>query len=61
MKNNKLEGIRLSEKDKLKAEKTSHRNALISDGTYAIPSHKIHRNKKIYDRKNIGKETNNDD
>jgi len=30
----------------------AHRDSLIEEGLYAIPTHKVHKNKKAYSRKN---------
>lgn len=50
MKKNKKENITLTEEEKQKAEDTAYRKALIEEGLYAIPKHKVHKNKKKYDR-----------
>jgi len=42
----------ISLKDKTRFfENTAHRAILIEEGRYAIPTHKVHKNKKAYDRK----------
>lgn len=41
----------ISLKDKTRFfENTAHRAILIEEGRYAIPTHKVHKNKKAYDR-----------
>ncbi len=41
----------LTEKDKRKAEKEAYRKALKESGKLSVPVHKVHKNKKKYDRK----------
>ena len=41
----------LSEKDKLKAERQALRKALKESGQLSVPVHKVHKNKKKYNRK----------
>ncbi len=41
----------LTEEDKRKAEKAAYRNALKESGQLSVPVHKVHKNKKKYDRK----------
>ena len=41
----------LTEKDKRKAEKEAHRKVLKEAGQLSVPVHKVHKNKKKYDRK----------
>ncbi len=41
----------LTEKDKLKAERQALRKALKESGQLSVPIHKVHKNKKKYNRK----------
>lgn len=41
----------LTEKDKLKAEREANRKILKESGQLSVPVHKVHKNKKKYDRK----------
>jgi len=41
----------LSKEDKIKIDKAAHREALIQVGLYSVPVHKVHKNKKKYNRK----------
>jgi regulator of replication initiation timing len=41
----------LTEKDKLKAERQALRKALKESGQLSVPVHKVHKNKKKYNRK----------
>ena len=41
----------LSEKDKLKAQRQALRKALKESGQLSVPVHKVHKNKKKYNRK----------
>jgi hypothetical protein len=41
----------LTEKDKLKAERQALRKALKESGQLSVPVHKVHKNKRKYDRK----------
>jgi hypothetical protein len=41
----------LTEKDKLKAEREANRKVLKESGQLSVPVHKVHKNKKKYDRK----------
>ena len=41
----------LTEKDKLKAERQAHRKALKESGQLTVPVHKVHENKRKYNRK----------
>ena len=43
--------IIFSKNEKLKAENSAYRKALVETGCYAVPQHKVHKNKKKYDRK----------
>ncbi|MBN2776642.1 MAG: hypothetical protein JXR36_03320 [Bacteroidales bacterium] len=45
------EKIKFSKEEMIRAEKSGHRTALIEAGIYAVPQHKVHKNKKKYDRK----------
>jgi hypothetical protein len=40
----------LTEKDKLKAERQALRKALKESGQLSVPVHKVHKNKRKYDR-----------
>ena len=48
---NRVEKHRMSSKDRAKLESGAHRQALIELGMYSIPTHKVHKNKKAYNRK----------
>ena len=50
----------LTEKDKLKAEKEALRKVLKESGQLSIPVHKVHKNKKKYDRTKAKKELEED-
>jgi hypothetical protein len=41
----------LTEKDKRKAEREAHRKVLKESGQLSVPVHKVHKNKKKYNRK----------
>ena len=41
----------MNSKDKAKLESGAYRRALIELGMYSIPTHKVHTNKKAYNRK----------
>lgn len=56
----KIKKAVLTEKDKLKAEKEAHRKVLKESGQLSIPIHKVHQNKKKYDRKKAKKELEED-
>lgn len=43
--------IKFSPKEKQKINKQAHRKAVIETGQYGIPTHKVHKNKRKYDRK----------
>jgi len=43
--------ITFSKSERFKAEGTAYRKALVETGCYAVPQHKVHKNKKKYDRK----------
>lgn len=43
--------IKFSEEEKHTINNTAYRNALIENGCYSIPQHKVCKNKKKYDRK----------
>jgi hypothetical protein len=47
----KIQKAVLTEKDKRKAEKEAHRKVLKESGQLSVPVHKIHKNKKKYNRK----------
>lgn len=47
----KIKKVRLTEKDKEKARKAAIRKTLVETGQHSIPAHKVHKNKKKYDRK----------
>ncbi len=51
----KMEKIEFSEEEVRKMEATAHRKALVEEGLYSIPTHKIHKNKKAYSRKGKNK------
>jgi hypothetical protein len=42
--------ISFTKEEILKTEKSAYRRALVETGCYAIPQHKVHKNKKKYDR-----------
>ena len=42
-------------------EKTAHRKALIESGLYSVPTHKVHKNVKNYNRKVKYKKSFTDD
>jgi argonaute-like protein implicated in RNA metabolism and viral defense len=50
----------LSEKDKRKAEKEALRKVLKESGQLSIPVHKVHKNKKKYDRIRVKRELDED-
>jgi len=50
----------LTEKDKLKAERQAHRKALKESGQLTVPVHKVHKNKKKYDRIRVKRELDED-
>jgi len=47
----KIEKPELTEEDKEKARKAAIRKTLVDTGQHSIPRHKVHKNKKKYDRK----------
>ncbi|MBL7111128.1 MAG: hypothetical protein ISS19_04220 [Bacteroidales bacterium] len=47
----KIKKVRLTKEDKEKARKSAARKALVETGQHSIPTHKIHKNKKKYERK----------
>ena len=47
----KTEKIKFSEEERRKANSKAHRDALISENLYSVPTHKVHKNKKAYSRK----------
>ena len=47
----RVEKYKESSKDKAKSISGAHRQALIELGMYSIPTHKVHKNKKAYNRK----------
>ena len=50
----------LTEKDKLKAQKQARRKVLKESGKLSIPVHKVHKNKKKYDRISVKRELEED-
>jgi hypothetical protein len=50
----------LTEKDKLKARKQANREVLKESGQLSIPVHKVHKNKKKYDRIRVKRELEED-
>lgn len=48
---NRVEKHRMTSEDRAKLESGAHRQALIELGMYSIPTHKVHKNKKAYNRK----------
>jgi hypothetical protein len=46
----KIKKAILTEKDKRKAEKEALRKVLKESGQLSVPVHKVHKNKKKYDR-----------
>ncbi len=50
----------LTEKDKRKAEKEAYRQALKESGKLTVPAHKVHMNKKKYDRIKVKRELEKD-
>jgi hypothetical protein len=47
----KIENIKISSEDMAEIESGAYRQALIELGIYSIPTHKVHKNKKTYNRK----------
>ena len=47
----RVENYKESSKDKAKSLSGAYRQALIELGMYSIPTHKVHKNKKAYNRK----------
>lgn len=47
----RVERYRESSEDKAKSLSGAYRRALIELGMYSIPTHKVHKNKKAYNRK----------
>lgn len=47
----RVEKHNLSSKDRAKLESGAYRQALVELGIYSIPTHKVHKNKKAYNRK----------
>ena len=43
--------MKLTQEDINKIDKTAYRKALIECGQYSVPTHKVHKNKKAYTRK----------
>lgn len=43
--------ITLTKKDLVKIDSGAYRQALVELGMYSIPTHKVHNNKKKYNRK----------
>jgi len=50
----------LTEKDKLKAQKQARRKVIKESGQLSIPVHKVHKNKKKYDRIRVKRELDED-
>ena len=51
----KMEKIEFSEEEIRKMEATANRKALVEEGLYSIPTHKVHKSKKAYSRKGKNK------
>ena len=47
----KIENIKMSSEDRARIESGAYRQALVELGMYSIPTHKVHKNKKAYNRK----------
>ena len=47
----KIKKVRLTKEDKEKARKSAIRKALVETEQHSVPTHKVHKNKKKYDRK----------
>jgi hypothetical protein len=47
----KIKKVQLTEEDKEKARKSAIRKALVETKQHSVPTHKVHKNKKKYDRK----------
>jgi hypothetical protein len=47
----RVEKHKMNSKDRAKLEGGAYRQALIELGMYSIPTHKVHTNKKAYNRK----------
>ncbi len=47
----KMDKIVITKEELARIDKGAHRQALIDEGLYAIPIHKVHKNKKAYSRK----------
>jgi len=56
----KIKKTILTEKDKLKAEKEALHKVLKESGQLSVPVHKVHKNKKKYDRTKAKKELEED-
>ena len=47
----KIKKVQLTEEDKEKARKSAIRKALVETEQHSVPTHKVHKNKKKFDRK----------
>jgi hypothetical protein len=47
----KIKKPKLTKEDKEKARKEAIRKTLVETGQHSIPTHKVHKSKKKYDRK----------
>ena len=47
----RVEKHKMNSTDRAKLESGAYRRALIELGMYSIPQHKVHKNKKAYNRK----------
>jgi len=47
----RVEKHRMSSEDRAKLESGAYRRALVELGMYSVPTHKVHKNKKAYNRK----------
>ena len=47
----RVEKIEFSSEEKRKRESGAYRQALVELGMYSVPTHKVHQNKKKYNRK----------
>ena len=47
----KIRKVRLTKEDKEKARKSAIRKTLVETEQQSVPTHKVHKNKKKYDRK----------
>ena len=46
-----MEKIKFNDRQLRKMEGAGHRKALIEEGLYSKPTHKVHKSKKAYSRK----------